>query len=154
MRLFEEIWHRGAAALRLSTKVYRGEWGAWLEMAKALPGRGRGIPSKGGSKYDWEHKFALRLSRDDLAKLAWAFEQRDVGDLISLVHHYQGTKKFLKIVLAQNGSYFLNGSKNAVTVSVPIEKEGIWKMRTCLNLAYEEALWNESAYEKQQRCAM
>ena len=147
MRIFEEVWFRGAGALRFGAKVYRNEWSVWLEMAGALPGKERFIPKEGGHKYDWqEHKIAYRLSREDLGKLGWALDTPRPGKLLELIHQYQGRLKQLSIVLADNGVFFFNGrqslsgGKEDIFISVPLEGDGIWKLRQCIRLAYEEAI--------------
>lgn len=152
MRRFEEVWFKGSGALRLGAKVYRDEWGVWLEMARALAGSERIIPKEGGHKYDWERKLAYRLSREDLGKLGWALEAPKPGNLIELIHQYQGKRKLLSIVLADNGVFFFNGQqslsgeKAEIRISVPLAGDGIWRFRQCIRLAYEEAICRENEY--------
>lgn len=150
MREFEEVWFRGSGALRLGAKVYRGEWGVWLEMARALPGKERIIPKEGGHKYDWKHKLVWRLSREDLGKLGWALEAPKQGKLVELIHQYQGRQKQLSIVPADNGVFFFNGRQNLsgdkTEISVPLGGDGIWKFRQCIRLAYEKAICQEKGY--------
>lgn len=147
MRIFEEVWFRGSGALRLGAKIYRDEWSVWLEMAGALPGKERFIPGEGGHKYDWENrKIAYRLSREDLGKLGWALEAPRPGKILELTHQYLGKQKQLQIALADNGAFFFNGrqsrpgGKAEIEISVPMGGDGVWKMRQCIRLAYEESV--------------
>lgn len=151
MRTFEETWYRGSGALRLGAKVYHGEWAVWLEMARSLPGKEKGIPREGGHKYAWEHKVVFRLSREDLGKIGWALESAAgkpetgkpaSGEILALIHQYQGRQKRLQIILAANGVLFINAQESGrkVEVPVPLAEDGIWKLRQCIRLAYEEAV--------------
>ncbi len=136
----------------MGAKVYHDEWSVWLEMARAFAGTERIIPKEGGHKYDWNHKLAYRLSREDLGKLGWALEAPKPGNLVELIHQYQGRRKQLSVVLAENGVFFFNGQqsllgkKEEFQVSVPLGGDGIWKFRQCIRLAYEEAVCQENEY--------
>lgn len=140
MRTFEEVWYRGAGALRLGGKCYQGEWGVWLELARARPGLEAVIPVEGSSKYEWAQKLAFRLSRQDLGKLGWALEQCQPGELLALVHRFRGVLKRLQVVRAANGAVFLNAQSEARSAAVALDGEGIWRLRRCLALAYQESL--------------
>src|SRR5579863_1338197 len=141
MRSFEETWFRSSGVLRLGGKLYRGEWGVWLEMAQALPGQERVIPKEGGRKYDWQgRKLAYRLSGEDLGKIGFALEHLQPGELVALVHRYQGKQKTLQMVMASNGVLFVNGQGEGFKVSVPLDGEGIWRLRRCIAIAYEETI--------------
>lgn len=139
---FEEMWYRGGSALRLGAKASRDQWGVWLELAGAFPGYEREIPAAGGQKYDWERKLAFRLSRLDLGKLGWGLQQGEVGELVTLVHRYQGRSKRLQLVRAANGVVFVNGegSGTASRIAVPLDGEGAWRFGECLRVAYHAAL--------------
>lgn len=139
---FEEIWYRGGSALRLGAKASRDQWGVWLELAGALPGHEHAIPAAGGQKYDWAHKLAFRLSRLDLGKLGWALQRAEAGELVTLVHRYQGRSKRLQLVRAANGVVFVNGegSGTAPRIAVPLDGEGAWRFGECLRVAYHAAL--------------
>lgn len=147
MRIFEEVWFRGAGALRFGAKIYRNEYSIWLEMAGALPGKERAIPKEGEHKYDWqERKLVWRLSREDLGKFGWALEAPRPGKILELIHQYQGRQKQFSIVSADNGVFFFNGRQRHsggtadILISVPLGGDGIWKLRQCIRLAYEEAI--------------
>ncbi len=149
MKEFEETWYRGTGALRLGGKIYRGEWGVWLEMANTLSHMEKTIPENGRSKYDWNNKLAFRLSRDDLGKLGAAFERKQTGELLNLIHRHRQTNKTIKVVLASNGNYFMNGFGGSLRTSIPLEPDAVWKLRICLKLAYEESVCNENVFAKQ-----
>ncbi len=154
MKEFEENWYRGSGALRIGMKVYQEEWSVWLEMAKTFPGMEKTLPRSGKSKYDWENKLVFRLSRDDLGKLGVAFNHTQGGELLNLVHRYRSRSKTIKVILANNGNYFINGYRGSLGISIPLEADAVWKLRICLKLAYEESLCNENVFEKQRTCSM
>jgi hypothetical protein len=139
---FEEIWYRGGAALRMGAKSSRDQWGVWLELAGAIPGDEHVIPPAGGQKYDWAHKLAFRLSRLDLGKLGWALQRGEAGELVTLIHRYQGRSKRLQLVRAANGVVFVNGDAGAAEsrIALPLDGEGAWRFAECLRLAYHAAL--------------
>lgn len=154
---FEEIWQKGSAVLRMSGKHFRGEYGVWLELAGALPGKEKIIPKAGGRKYDWEGKLVFRLSSDDLGKIGWGLEQPKKGSLVSLLHEYHEKRKQLDITMDGPARFFVSGQEGASgeeegkKISVLLDGGGFWKLRQCVRIGYEGVIWLQNEFEERKR---
>jgi hypothetical protein len=150
---FEEHWQRGSAALRMSGKYFRGEYGVWLELAGALPGKEQIIPKAGGRKYDWEKKLVFRLSSEDLGRIGWGLAAERIACLVAACV----SKNELEITIDGPARFFVSGQEGASgkeegkKISVLLDGDGFWKLRQCVRIGYEGVIWLQNEFEERKR---
>jgi hypothetical protein len=147
---FEEIWLKGSAAMRLSAKRHRGEWGVWLELCRATEGMEKIIPTKGAQKYEWSDKLVFKLSGKDLSRIGCRLEAPQKGILVELFHYYGEKKKQLQIAMDAPERFFIKAQETpgpaaaapskvveiGRVVSVLLDQSDIWALKVCISLGY------------------